>query len=127
MLKATPAGLAEQAAGGGGSPKRHQCQKGKAPKGNKTKKAKPQKAAAKKAKAENCQNRQAGRREVEKKGGGGGKEEEEPRDRRRHSRYEWLSAGHEASEQFCSQLELGLSRARELPQAPLKLSSCEKA
>ena len=46
MLKATPAGLAEQAAGGGGSRKRQKSKKkGKAQKGNNAEKAKSRKTA----------------------------------------------------------------------------------
>ena len=56
MLNATPEGLAEQAAGGGGSQK---FPKGKNPK---------EPPLWRKIRAENFQNRQAGWRKVEKKG-----------------------------------------------------------
>ena len=32
--------------------------------------------------------------------------------------YEWLSAGHEVSEQFCSQLELGLRPSKGIATSP---------
>ena len=65
MLKATPAGLAEQAAGGGGLPKGNSAQKG-----NSAKKATmPKRQECQKGKKQkNCQNRQAGRRKEEKRG-----------------------------------------------------------
>ena len=126
LLKATPAGLAEQAAGGGGTPKRQ--------KGNNKKSPKPKRQTTPPSLEKNCQNRPGRLAQGGEKGGGGGKEEE-PRDPRRHSRYEWLSAVTRCrnSEQFCSQLELGLmidESSKGLPQAPrlvaLELSSCEK-
>ena len=78
----------------------------------------------KRQKAENCQNRQAGRRKEEKRG-------RRWERRRAEGSAEALvvrvaQRGHVVSEQFCSQLELGLSRARDLPLA-LELPSCEKA
>jgi len=88
MLNATPAGLAEQAAGGGGKAKS------------------PKKGPPPGEKPENCQNRQAGWRKVEKKGAVVGKKKW-PRDRRRHSRYEWLSAVTRCRNSFV----LGLSLA----------------
>ena len=124
MLNATPEGPAEQAArkeGGATIPKRQKATH-KIPK-----KAKSQRTARKLP--ENCQNRQAGRRKVEsgEKGGGEGKEVEVAEGPAEALAVRVAQCGHEVLEQFCSQLELGLSRARGLlPHQAQVPSCCEK-
>ena len=106
MLKATPAGLAEQAAGGGGSRKRQQSQK----------KAKPKKETIpKRQKAENCQNRQAGRCKVEKKGGRWWERRAE--ESAEALEYEWLSAVSRCRIRTVLSLDLTRRRADEPAEA----------
>ena len=69
----------------------------------------------------NCQDRQAGQRKVEKKGAVVGKKKKKQAAEGTAEALAVRAAqrGHEVSEQFCSELELelGLTRAKGLPQA----------
>ena len=77
------------------------------------------------------QNRQAGQRKVEKKGAVVGKKKKKKQAAEGTAEALAVRAaqrGHEVSEQFCSQLELelGLTRAKGLPQAPRALTQSRR-
>ena len=101
MLKATPAGLAEQAAGGGGRPKGNSAKKATVPKRQQCQKGKKQK---------NCQNRQAGRRKEEKRGRRW--ERRKAEESAEALWYEWLSAVTRCRIRTVLGLDLTLRRER---------------
>ena len=125
MLHATSAGLAEQAAGGGG----RKFQKNtKSPK-TKKKNQKPKSQKAKKLNKKNPppwrKNRKLppappGRLAQGGEKGGGGGEEEVAEESAEALAVRVAQRGLEVPEQFCSQLKLGLRRDGDLPQASIK-------
>ena len=94
MLKATPAGLAEQAAGGGGLPKGNSAKKAAMPKRQQCQKAKSRKTArtARPAGARRRKGKEVGKKESRGIGGG--------------TRVRVAQRGREVSDQNCSQLGL---------------------